>query len=685
MTEQKKNTTSDINTRRKPFVQFEKNTAGITLVALVITIIVIVILTAIILNATIGENGVITEALKASFMAEMTALRERIDMERAAYQLDDNLENFREIFTTPITQEVADNFDETLIYEILYYRNKYGALDISSEMNITEVDIKYTYKYFENNADEFITELYYVEGELAGGKNELYIYDAKTNMAYKIPNTRIGKNTVHSLEYLLFLMNQTTTDIVLPDMVEIEGVFAEVDGISYYSPNYKGFTLENSYVVYFQEGNTGDIDNTILVPIDEYITEGSQREITKGGSTYISYNYNKQIWANVVTKNTGKEAWWVWVPRYKYTIDGTNKTIDITFVETTDTAAHPAFTVDGNELQGIWVSKYEPSAVMLAENNMLPYYLPDLTGFNEETTYIEIFDEETQNFSKEVRIADINTTLREFCNENLWFNYDKQIWANLKTVNNGLESWWVWIPRYAYSIVGNETEIRFVDIYNNSVDGSDLSNYKVHPAFTITNEDGSKTELKGIWVSKYEPSTTETTLIEQTVNLPNMVGYNVDTTYLEIYDTEGKEIKEEILLKDVIASSSEIETITENGVTVNILKSGGIDESKLKDKLGSNNVWYNYNTQIWANVKTVNNGETAYWTWIPRYSYRFWGQEMNIIFTDKNNNPTTSGLELTADYIPHSGFTVDGNELDGIWVSKYEPTGTASEYEYIEE
>ena len=33
-------------------------------------------------------------------------------------------------------------------------------------------------------------------------------------------------------------------------------------------------------------------------------------------------------------------------------------------------------------------------------------------------------------------------------------DYNKKIWANIRTVNKDtkIESWWVWIPRYAYKI-----------------------------------------------------------------------------------------------------------------------------------------------------------------------------------------------------------------------------------------
>jgi hypothetical protein len=292
-----------------------------------------------------------------------------------------------------------------------------------------------------------------------------------------------------------------------------------------------------------------------------------------------------------------------------------------------------------------------------------------MTGFDSESTYLEIYSKESNTFIEEVKLSEIGTTLKQFSNENLWFNYDEQIWANIKTTNNGEEAWWVWVPRYAYSIVGNQIDIKFVDIYNNPVDGSNLDSYIVNPAFTITNEDGTKKELKGIWVSKYEPTLGESILIEQNVNVPNLIGYNINTTWIEVYNAEGTSIIGEIPLSEIVNLSN---------VTDNILTSGGIDSELLADKLNGA-TWYNYNKQIWANIKTENNGDTAYWTWIPRYAYDIIGNQTDVVFIDTENKSLTDGVEVTANMIPHSAFTIteeDGTkkELDGIWVSKYEPT-----------
>ena len=110
--------------------------------------------------------------------------------------------------------------------------------------------------------------------------------------------------------------------------------------------------------------------------------------------------------------------------------------------------------------------------------------------------------------------------------------------------------------------------------------------------------------------------------------------------------------------------------------------------------------WYNYKNKKWANVVLVNNranylnttGVTvkeddilAYYVWIPRYKYKIWSvdnnnkkgkeQEIEIVFENKNDSKTL-GTQI-GEYRTHPAFTFGGVELNGIWVGKFETTGTA--------
>ena len=112
--------------------------------------------------------------------------------------------------------------------------------------------------------------------------------------------------------------------------------------------------------------------------------------------------------------------------------------------------------------------------------------------------------------------------------------------------------------------------------------------------------------------------------------------------------------------------------------------------------------WYNYKNKKWANVVLVNNNSRAnylnttgvtvnkddilaYYVWIPRYKYKIWSvdnndkkgkeQEIEIVFENKSDSKTL-GTQI-GEYRTHPAFTFGGVELNGIWVGKFETTGTA--------
>ena len=122
--------------------------------------------------------------------------------------------------------------------------------------------------------------------------------------------------------------------------------------------------------------------------------------------------------------------------------------------------------------------------------------------------------------------------------------------------------------------------------------------------------------------------------------------------------------------------------------------------------------WYNYADHEWANavlvnisnstiknkyfnndmtLKTTAVGQTVnmseiqqMYVWIPRYRYQLWNAEngssdpqaINIVFEDINtpkSTGTTNGSWLT-----HPAFTFGSEELNGIWVGKFENSGSTS-------
>ncbi len=117
----------------------------------------------------------------------------------------------------------------------------------------------------------------------------------------------------------------------------------------------------------------------------------------------------------------------------------------------------------------------------------------------------------------------------------------------------------------------------------------------------------------------------------------------------------------------------------------------------------TNSSWYSYKNKKWANVVLVNNksranylnttGVTvneddilAYYVWIPRYKYKIWSvdndnkmgkeQEIQIVFENKKDTKTL-GTQI-GEYRTHPAFTFGNTELNGIWVGKFETTGTVN-------
>ncbi|MBQ3422210.1 MAG: hypothetical protein IJH34_11220, partial [Romboutsia sp.] len=109
--------------------------------------------------------------------------------------------------------------------------------------------------------------------------------------------------------------------------------------------------------------------------------------------------------------------------------------------------------------------------------------------------------------------------------------------------------------------------------------------------------------------------------------------------------------------------------------------------------------WYDYSNQEWANailvketgvktrsankndLTTINSSDIlAYYVWIPRYSYKIWtldassdhtGDEQTIDIKFVNKNTKDAGTSV-GDYYTHPAFTFGSQELDGLWLGKFE-------------
>ena len=133
-------------------------------------------------------------------------------------------------------------------------------------------------------------------------------------------------------------------------------------------------------------------DGMELVKYDEgsktWVKDETNLEYSYEEQTGTTENGGTSKWANAKVTIDGVESYFVWIPRYAYKIDSTNKTIDVKFIKgtgeeavdgtkckyaddptldtTKDYIIHPAFTTNADlgggwsaELPGLWIGKYE--------------------------------------------------------------------------------------------------------------------------------------------------------------------------------------------------------------------------------------------------------------------------------------------------------------------------------------
>ena len=132
------------------------------------------------------------------------------------------------------------------------------------------------------------------------------------------------------------------------------------------------------------------------------------------------------------------------------------------------------------------------------------------------------FDEGTQDW-----VVDETNSAYSYIDTSTSGNTNKSEWANAKVTVDGIDSYFVWIPRYAYKIIGeNNIDIKFLKGTSNiAADGVTVckyanenptaSDYIIHPAFTNdanygggfgNNNGNSDNGIAGIWIGKYEAS-----------------------------------------------------------------------------------------------------------------------------------------------------------------------------------
>ncbi len=631
---------------------------AITLIALIITIIVMIILTGVTIGIAIN-GGIFSSATKAAFYQEMSAIEENKQISKISSFLENGTEQGEMTYflDKQVTVEELRNFDKTLKAEIIYARNGFGKGLVFKTEKIWKDNLYQCQTAYDDDtyAQGLANDIFYISEENSG-KKETYIYDRVSDTCFKIPNTKIERCIVHSLPYAKMIL-----DGIIPEGVGVIGIESGIatasDGTLFYEPNLYNFSLKTEIIYY-----SPNFSQEYYMPVKEYLENDRPLTTIVNGETYTFADYKatgsekNTVWANVKCTANGIESYWVWIPRFAYKLG--EQTADIIFVDINNKqmngedlpegyVVHEAFSQE-DELKGIWFAKYNPTAVETSVIAKTEPDKPDLSNFNESSTKLIYYTANGNNYIEKEFTKNPEMKINEDGTDYYFYNYENKIWANVKTTANGLDAWWVWIPRFAYKLESGTSSVIFVDENNMPIDketyGNTLPNgYKLHEAFA---QEG---ELKGIWFAKYNPTPAEQVLDKTEPDKPDLSNFNESSTKLIYYTANGNNYIEKEFTKN--------------------------PEMKISEN-GTDYYFYNYENKIWANVKTTANGLDAWWVWIPRFAYKLESGTSSVIFVDENNIPIDKGKygnSLPNGYKLHDAFAQESG-LKGIWFAKYNPT-----------
>lgn len=521
-----------------------RETKGITLIALVITIIVMLILVGVSISIIIGDNSIFKVALDSKRQAAIAAKKEEVQI----------------AITTVVLSHNGD----------------------SSAVTISEVVAEVQNGYLIQAEKSAIT------GETTGEEEDKF----PGKIIYNPPASTIDETIVIEIDQNLNIISAGTEkkEGDLADGSEIkeftdgieeftppQSAYIKVGSLYVNSPDLSGFDPESTYYVTYD--STGE-NEKVLGRIDRIGINKNQAVVNSKETSNIWYDYENKIWANVVTIVGDDVTYWTWIPRYKYNPTGSSaSSVTVKFVDNKDickdeTGANvdltgyelpDSFAFDtAQNLNGFWISKYEiqdlsvdtmttqikDGKITINTQNAsgkyaiyvngkifktgvrLPYEIDgvktinacdiclyseesnrmigrtnrdtniievDTTGFDAEHTYYIAYDSSGENETIVGRMDKVlpNNNLVGKENSNIWYDYSSKIWANVVTVTGENVTYWTYVPRYEY--LKDQTTIPLNTRFISSTQTVADVEYEIPDAFEFDNK-----PIKGYWMSKYE-------------------------------------------------------------------------------------------------------------------------------------------------------------------------------------
>ena len=324
-----------------------KNTKGITIISLIITVIIILILAGITIYG-FSENGLIGKAYKAKEQYEISQAQEELELKIEALRIE----------------EISKG-------EILTLEKIYDEFGSKQETDIEIIEVKTKETSF-TSITKPTTE---IELIVAIVKEHKFEIKSDGNEEFSVSCTDVEDDSEPIVE--TSKNKSKSKKSVLKDSVYIsDGTWSTSEKVN--TPK----LVSGLIPIKFNEDGTSDYTE---LTSDQYDTW---------------YDYENQHWANAITKNSSGQVtgYWVWIPRFAYKIESgintnTAGTIDIKFLQGTtnkdsddneisntyptvtsgvmqDYVVHPSF-IDGSnktwqysngewdsEISGYWVAKF---------------------------------------------------------------------------------------------------------------------------------------------------------------------------------------------------------------------------------------------------------------------------------------------------------------------------------------
>ena len=488
-----------------------KQEKAITLIALVITIIVILILAGISIVTLTGENGIINKANVAKEESKKAEYKEELELIGLGLQVEDGINNLS-------TKDFMDKYQDEIRRNKKFKEAKVSNQTTENDTIVIIVITKegYVYKITKTKVD-FIGKQGETappdleESDIEGICNPSDWTNGEVKVTVKVNNKELSKYTIkYSLDgktnwrtytgQIAFKDNGSLFVRVENELLEFGGVtVVNVANIDRLAPKQFVPTATSTTNSITLTGSTTDTPKT-------------EKDGCSGIKEYYFSNDNGATWK----QNSNKLA-------TSYTFNGLTQNKEYTLkMKAVDKAGNEVVTNAITKTTGEFVADGSWNEEL---NVNTPKLLEGMTGVYWDNT------------GKEIDVTKYN--------QNSWYNYSEQKWANAKTEDG---SYWVWIPRYEYKINSNDKTINVKFIKTEKITVDNDYTY-IHPAFTNGTKNNFKNgewdkEIPGFWVAKYAAGFQECTqkitngnIIEPTTD-PNKVTYS-NKTYTS-FSNEGQ-------------------------------------------------------------------------------------------------------------------------------------------------